>query len=170
MTERNSYVFWAERGQFKVWDSRRIPGPREVLEIRRGSVRLLQVPKEVARLYRMAYSGYSALGVVLASIAYWSLSASDVEFALRVFAILLAIVLTLVAFAMSARRFPEFMARRSPGPGLDLVVVHLEYHAFYHRLVVKSMGEEFKLTVGGLPGQVRRAVVLSGKVQNVAVR
>jgi hypothetical protein len=156
------YDFWAERGEFKWFNSRRVPGPRNLLEIRKGSVQLLTVPPKVAGLYRVVYGAFVVMGALLASLTYWAISASEVDVVLRASALSAAVVLTSVAFAIWTRWFAALLARRSPKPGLVLRVTTADYRGFYHRLVVTSGGEEFKLTVGGRRARVRRALSLGG--------
>lgn len=156
------YDFWAEPGEFRWFNSRRIPGPRNLLEIRKGSVSLLNVPPKVAGLYRVVYGAFLVVGAWLGSLAYWAASASEVDIVFRGSALSAAIVLTLVAFFIWLREFPAFLARRSSKRGSDLRVTMVDYRGFYHRLVVESEGEDFKLTIAGSRGRVRRALALGG--------
>lgn len=155
------YDFWAEKGQFKWLNTKRIPGPRDVLEIRSGSARLLRAPQWVAGVYRAIYGAFLVAGAALGSLSYWAASAASENVFIRVFAFSASVVLVGLALAIMLRGFFAFAARHSPKPGLEVHVTDAEYHRFYHQLVVNSEEGEFKLTIGGLRRRVVRALALS---------
>jgi len=155
------YDFYGERGVFKFLNT---PDRRDpvIVEMRRGSALLLGPPKNLWGLRRAIVGGGTVFGMILGYITLGLIRAADGSLPLIITGFVSFAALVALFFAAEERLFWPYIARRSPNPGIQIHIDRVEYHRFYHALVVTSEGQRFGLTIGGFRGKLRRAIALAG--------
>ncbi len=154
------YVFWAESGYFQ-WIKRGRIAETLILEARPGSLRLLKPPR---KLYQRTAYLLGMAGAVVGNATYyftrpliWSSSVESRIVALSAFAVVASAYTWMVG-----RIWWPYLARNTSEPGLEVQVETIQWNRRYHSLLVRGGGQLLRLTVGGWPRRVRKALELAG--------
>jgi hypothetical protein len=107
--------------------------------------------------------GFTGLGTILGNIDYWIFTTSGFDLPLRVLLVIVSVLAIAALIPVEERAFVRYVSRHSARPGLPMRVEHGQYYRYVHRLDVRAENQLFGLTVFGLPGRVRAAVVLASE-------
>ena len=133
-----------------------------IIEMRRGSVLVLNPPSNLWTLRRTVVTSATVFGSLLGYLTLLLVRGSGTNLALVVLGLFSFVAVAALVVTIEERWFWPHVARSIPEGGLEIHVDRVEYHLFYHTLIAASDGQRFQLTVGGLASRVRRALTLAG--------